>query len=291
MEKNQLSKKANLLHLSSLKLAERMRNGNFKSLYHGRGIEFSGVREYLPDDDVRSIDWNVTARMGKPFVKIFEEEHELDIFLVIDKSVSMSNGTGLQSRLEAAIECASLLTLASLHNNCPVGAVTFDGKINFFCEPKAGRNHAMLVLSKIEKEFDKKTNGSALNNALQGAEKILKKSSLIMILSDFRTTGWEKPFSHLCKKNDVIAVRIQDPLDEALPLVGSVPFVDPETHFHTTLPTFSSKFANAWKRDNDMRLHRWEEEVIRHGGIPLILNTSNEPASQLIKFFSIREKS
>ena len=139
MNRKNLSKRAELLHLSSVSLAEGMRNGTFRSLYRGTGVEFSGVREYLAGDDVRAIDWNVTARMGKPFVKIFDEEKELDVFLVADKSFSMDTGSGIQSRLETAMECASLITLASLHNGSPVGAVTFDGRIDFSCPPKSGK--------------------------------------------------------------------------------------------------------------------------------------------------------
>src|SRR5574344_2874729 len=116
-DRTALARRASLLHLSPISLAEGIRSGSFKSLYRGQGIEFSGVREYLRDDDVRAIDWNVTARMGRPYVKLFEEERELNVFLVVDKSLSMNSGSGNKSRLETALECASLLTLASEQNN------------------------------------------------------------------------------------------------------------------------------------------------------------------------------
>ena len=112
--KNNTAQRAQLLHLTSLSLANGMKSGSFRSLFRGQGMEFSGVREYLRGDDVRAIDWNVTARMGKPFVKVFEEERELDVFIIVDKSLSMNTGSGIQSRLETAMDCASLITMASL---------------------------------------------------------------------------------------------------------------------------------------------------------------------------------
>ena len=130
-DRTALAKRASLLRLSAITLAEGMRSGSFKSLYRGQGIEFSGVREYLRDDDVRAIDWNVTARMGRPYVKLFEEERELNVFLVVDESLSMNTVSGYRTRLETAMECASLLSLASLQNESPVGAVMFNGNITF----------------------------------------------------------------------------------------------------------------------------------------------------------------
>ena len=126
-----LVKKASYLKFLARELADSLKTGNFRSLFRGQGIEFEGVRDYIRGDDVRSIDWNVTARMGHPFVKVFEEERELDVFIIVDKSLSMNTGSGIQSRLETAMDCASLITMASLHNGSPVGSVIFDGKIEF----------------------------------------------------------------------------------------------------------------------------------------------------------------
>lgn len=252
-------------------------------------MEFLGVREYLRGDDVRAIDWNVTARMGKPFVKVFDEERELDVFLIVDKSLSMNTGSGRQSRLETAMDCASLITMACLHNSSPVGSVVFDGKIEFSCAPKAGKNQALLLLSEFDKR-GKQTVGSSLDSALRGAEKLLKKRTLVFVISDFRSAGWAVPFSHLCQKNDVIAIRITDPLDEKLPSLGAVPFRDPETNFNCILPTSSQKFSRAWREANDKRVEEWKKECLRNGGFPLFINTMQDPAQELIKFFSVREQ-
>lgn len=287
--KNNTAQRAHLLHLTALSLANGMKNGSFRSLYRGQGIEFSGVREYLRGDDVRAIDWNVTARMGKPYVKVFEEERELDVFIVVDKSLSMNTGSSRQSRLDAAMDCASLIAMASLHNSSPVGSVIFDGKIEFSCAPRAGKNQALHLLSEFEKR-EKQVIGSALESALRGAEKLLRKRTLVFVISDFRASGWPVPFSHLCQKNDVIAVKITDPLDEHIPSLGAVPFKDPETGYECVLPTSSQKFARAWREDSEKRDEVWKRECLRNGGFPISISTVQDPAAELIKFFSAREQ-
>ena len=147
---DRLAKRASQLRLSAISLAENMRNGSFKSLYRGQGIEFSDVREYLHGDNVRAIDWNVTARMGRAFIKQYEEDRELSVFLILDCSRSMRLGTA-HTRLEKATEAAALLLLACEHNAGAIGAVFFDGKIQFSCPPKPGRENSMMILSKLDK--------------------------------------------------------------------------------------------------------------------------------------------
>ncbi len=288
--KSALSRKASLLRLSAISLANGMRSGSFRSLYRGQGIDFSGVREYLTGDDVRSIDWNVTARMCRPFVKVFEEEKELDVFLIVDTSLSMRFGCGKSSRLSKALECASLLTLASVYNSSPVGAVLFDKSISFSCEPKHGREQALFLLSKFEKvETASVSKGSALENALTGAARLLKKRTLVMVFSDFRTSGWITPFARLCRKHDVVAVRITDSVDHKLPSVGAVPFEDIESSYCCVLPTSSRVFQSEWLNADSNKVAGWKKECLRHGGIPFILSTDKDSFEQLQTFFSKRE--
>lgn len=288
MDRTGLEKKAYLLELKSKALADSMKSGSFKSLYRGQGIDFSGVREYFDGDDVRAIDWNVTARMGRPFVKMFDEERELNVFLVIDTSASMRLGSAKKSRLDIALECASLLTFASHHNSSPVGAVMFDGKINFIRPPKAGKDQVMMLFSEFAKKEDVTADGSVLDNALLGALSMLKRRTLIMIFSDFRTSSWVSAFSQLCNRNDVIAVRITDAYDDLVPSVGTVPFEDVESGYRMSLPTSSSKFKRTWSDSNYHRIEFWQHEVLRHGGVPLVLSTSSNPLTELLKFFATR---
>ena len=293
MDQNTLAKRASLLHLNSLAIADGMKSGSFKSLYRGQGVEFSGVREYLRGDDVRAIDWNVTARMCKPYVQLFEEERELYVFLIIDASLSMSTGSTRRSRLSLALECASLLSLAAMHNSSPVGAAVFDSGIRFLCEPKAGKNQTFMLLSKFDalesqSAEEESAKGSALDGALQSAGKLLKKKSLVMIFSDFRTAGWVTPLAQLCQKHDVVSVRITDPSDEKLPEVGTIPFRDSETGEQARLPTSTPSFARAWSESNSRHIDLWQKDCLRHGSIPLILSTEQDAATELTKFFASR---
>ena len=164
-----LAKQAALLRLTAASLAAGFKTGSFRSLFRGQGIEFSGVREYLRGDDVRAIDWNVTARMGKPYVKLFEEERELQIFIVVDRSRSMFSGTGSKTRYRTAAEAASLVAMAAEINASGIGAVFFDGDIQFSCAPESGRKRTMLLLARLDEVDEYGVSGSALKSALTGA--------------------------------------------------------------------------------------------------------------------------
>lgn len=294
MNATRLAKKASQLRLSAISLAENMRNGSFKSLYRGQGIEFSDVREYLNGDNVRSIDWNVTARMGRAFIKQYEEDRELSVFLILDCSRSMELGSNI-SRLSQAQESSALILLACEHNAGAIGAVFFDGKIQFSCPPKAGRENSMMILAKLDKidsiPESEKTDGSALSNAINGAAKLLKKRSLVFILSDFRSSRWEKPFARLAQKHDVVALRIIDPSDNELPEMGTIPFYDAESKKKSLFPTLSRRFKTEWREANQRRTELWKDFCSKHGGFPLTLSTQEDAVSILQRFFKQKARS
>ena len=288
MNVNRLAQRASSLRLAAITLAENMRNGSFKSLYRGQGIEFSDVREYLNGDNVRSIDWNVTARMGRPFIKQYEEDRELSVFLILDCSRSMELGSDV-TRLSLAQEASALLLLACEHNAGAMGAVFFDGKIQFSCPPKAGRENSMMILSKLDKidsiPESEKSDGSALSNAINGAAKLLKKRSLVFILSDFRSSRWEKPFARLAQKHDVVALRITDPSDSELPEIGTIPFYDAESKKKSLFPTLSRRFKAQWREANQKRSEQWKDFCSEHGAFPLTISTQEDAVSTLQRFF------
>lgn len=283
--KSSLVKKASYLKIAARDLAEGMKSGNFRSLYRGQGIEFSGVRDYIRGDDIRTIDWNVTARMGHPFVKIFNEERELQVFLIVDNSFSMQLNNGKKTKYEIAAEAAALVSIASEMNSCPLGAVFFGGQINFSCKPEFGRERTLLVLKNLENVPEENITGSVLPSAINGAGKLLKKRSMVMIFSDFRSDGWEDAIAQLAHKNDVIAFRIQNELDEKLPSLGTVCFEDCESGKKMRLPSSTSKLEKEWKLQNENRVKRFQEFCIRHGILPVILNTSDDPLQVLCSVF------
>lgn len=286
MNQETLIKKATYLRIAAFELAEGMKNGNFRSLYRGQGIEFSGVRDYMRGDDIRSIDWNVTARMGRPYVKVFEEERELQIFLVVDSSASMQLENDRRSKYTAASEAAALVTIAAELNGCSVGAVMFDGEIHFSCKPQPGREQTMLLLTHLDKLPQKRVNGSVLGSALTGAGRLLKKRSLILVLSDFRTGNWEEPLISLSQKHDVVALRITDSYDELLPEIGTVYFKDAESDASMLLPSSSAKFKKAWGAHYDSSIKLWRDACLKHGIYPAILKTNAEPLEVLTNIFS-----
>lgn len=282
-----LSKKASVLRISSGVLADSLKSGGFKSLYRGQGIEFSGVREYLRGDDVRSIDWNVTARMGKPFVKLFEEERELQMFLIVDRSASMFTGSKGRVKYEAAAETAAALAVAAEINDSPVGAVFFDGEIHFSCVPESGRTQTMLLLSRLD-EAECRANGSVLGNAIAGAVKMLRKHSLVFIISDFRSSGWEEPFKLLAQKNDVAAIRITDPSEIELPEIGAIPFTDVETGKRVVMATNNASFKSAWRENFRYRTERLNDFCIRNGAGFVSISTEEDCIRMLSRFFATK---
>lgn len=272
-----LIKKASYLKIRARELAESFKSGNFRSLFRGQGIEFEGVRDYIRGDDVRTIDWNVTARMGHAFVKVFEEERELQVLLIMDNSESMMIKHDKKSKFEIAQDASALITIACELNSCSLGAIFFDGQINFCTKPLLNKSQTMLILNKISKQNETPVKGSVLNSALISASRILKKRSLIFIFSDFRSEGWQKALVALAKKNDVLAFNIFDSFDYQFPELGSVVFKDAETGSKMILPTTSKKFQKSWQNFNQQKLQNWKEFCLKHGVIPVIMNTKDEP--------------
>lgn len=296
LEIDRLSKRASLLRIKAAPLAENLRSGGFKSVFRGQGIEFSDVREYFPGDNVRSIDWNVTARMGKPFIKQYEEDRELNVFLILDCSESMMQGTGGKSRLSQGLETSALFLLAAEQNAGAVGAVFFDGEIKFSCPPKSGEKNAMMILSKLEKLEngvfdDERVSGSVLPNAIAGAAKILKRRSLVFVISDFRAAKWQDDFARLSQKHDVVAVKITDKSDFELPETGTISFFDIESGKRAFFPTSSKKFKQSWFEDNRRRNDRWQDFCKKHGAFPLAVSTGEDAAFALTKFFEQKSRS
>ena len=272
-----LIKKASYLKIRARELAESFKSGNFRSLFRGQGIEFEGVRDYIRGDDVRTIDWNVTARMGHAFVKVFEEERELQVLLIMDNSESMMIKHDKKSKFEIAQDASALITIACELNSCSLGAIFFDGQINFCTKPLLNKSQTMLILNKISQKNETPVKGSVLDSALISASRILKKRSLVFIFSDFRSKGWQKALVALAKKNDVLAFNIFDSFDYQFPELGSVVFKDAETGSKMILPTTSKKFQKSWQNFNQQKLQNWKDFCLKHGVIPVIMNTKDEP--------------
>lgn len=289
-EDESLIKKASYLKLLAVNLAEGMKTGNFKSLYKGQGIEFSGVRDYNRGDDIRSIDWNVTARMGKPFVKMFDEDRELQIFIVLDSSFSMLLKDGKKTKYDVAKEAAALLAVAGEINSCPVGAIFFNEDIFFASKAMLSKEHTMTLLKKMdsmEKSSEKK--GTALKNALTGAQKMIQTRSMIFVISDFRTGDWQKAILPLAQHNDVIAIRVESKYDKELPAIGSVVFEDSESDLKMELPSSSNSFKKEWQDYNESQEILWKNYCTKHGIFTAVMSTEDNPLDVLNLIFGLRK--
>ncbi|HHX15963.1 MAG TPA: DUF58 domain-containing protein [Fibrobacter sp.] len=222
--------------------------GAYHSSFKGNGMEFSEVREYVPGDDIRSIDWNVTARAGTPYVKKFVEERELTMLLMVDASSSSEFGSGLEMKGEVMATLTALLAFAAIKNNDKVGLLIFTDQVEHFIPPAKGRKHVLRLIREIL-YFKPKQHGTDIQGALEYAGKLLNRRAVVVVMSDFLDTGYERAFKVLRKRHDVLAVSVVDPRELELPPVGLVELEDPETGETLLVDTGDSAFREAFKRE------------------------------------------
>jgi len=228
MLNKELLKKIKRIEIKTSHLVNDVFSGEYHSIFRGRGMEFSEVREYTPGDDIRTIDWNVTARYNHPFVKIFREERELTVMLLVDLSASGDFGSGDKLRREIAAEIAAVLAFSATRNNDKVGLLLFTDKIEKFIPPKKGQSHVLRLIREALyfKPEGKKTDIAA---AVDYSLSVIKKRCVMFLISDYLNTGFQKPMGLAAKKHDLIAVEIVDPLEKRIPNAGIVNLIDLET--------------------------------------------------------------
>src|SRR5437762_6101040 len=215
------------IELRTRTLVNTLFTGEYRSVFRGQGIEFAEVRAYQQGDDFRSIDWNVSARMGHPFVKTFHEEREITLLLIVDQSGSCQFGRPY-TKAGLAVEVAAVLALAAARHNDRVGALMFADKVEFVVRPAKGRPHALRVIRDLV-AFTPRGSGTNLAEALRYAAKLLRHRAIVVVLSDFRAEGWEDPLGQLAAGHDVVAITIDDPRERELPDAGWVDMEDAET--------------------------------------------------------------
>ncbi|MDR3019395.1 MAG: DUF58 domain-containing protein [Treponema sp.] len=296
METSELLRSITALPVLSGSLAEEMLAGNFRSIFKGQGMEFDEVRHYQSGDDIRSIDWNASARLGSPFVKMYREERELTILLLIDVSPSMRRSEiaryGL-SPYECALVSAALIAFSAEKTDQQVGAFFFDRDIEKVFPPRKGRQHIMsLVMAALRFQDNitqrRDNKGSNIASALTGARRLLKKRSLVVVISDFFSINWESEMTSLCRKHDVIALRICDPNE--LPYSGLITLEDPETGVKLEAPAGLDSFKDSWADWQRERSIQWEKQCRRCGASFLELPVNEDTPAALIKFFGSRSQ-
>jgi len=294
METSDLLRTIINLPLFSRNLAEEMLAGNFSSIFKGQGMEFDEARHYEPGDDIRSIDWNASARFGAPFVKMYREERELTILLLLDVSPSMHRThiahQGL-SPYEQALICAALIAFSAEHTGQRLGAFLFDKDIEKVFPPRKGRKSLMsIVMTALQYQNNitprRSQYGSNIASALTGAQRLLKKRSLVVLISDFYSINWKHEMDTLCRKHDVIAIKISDP--DELPFNGLITMEDPETGVRIEAPAGLDSFKESWANWLEEKTIHWESRCKKSGAAFLKLSTETDAPSALIKFFGSR---
>lgn len=263
--------------------------GQYHSVFKGRGMEFEEVREYLPGDEVRAIDWNVTARFGHPYIKKFKEERELTVMLVVDVSASGQFGSSRQSKNELAAELAAVLAFSAIRNNDKVGVILFTDRIEKYIAPEKGRRHVLRVVREIL-AFEPTGRGTKLELAFDYLNRVQRRRAVTFVLSDFQDAGYEKKLRIAGKRHDVVALSLRDPREEELPAVGLVELRDAETGERALVDTFDRGVRENFKARAQDRLAA-RQEALRAAGVDQIeIRTDTDYMVPLVKFFRMRER-
>ncbi len=221
-------RKIRRLELRTRRLVESSFAGQYQSVFKGRGMNFEEVRPYSPGDEIRAIDWNVTARTGEPYIKKFTEEREMTVMIVLDVSASGNFGSVQESKRELAAEVAAILAFSAIHNNDKVGLLLFSDRVELFIPPKKGRHHILRLIREML-YFDPKGRGTDLAGALEYMNKLITRRAVVFVISDFFTGDFTRPLTVSARRHDMVALPIVDPAEEELPDVGVILLEDPET--------------------------------------------------------------
>lgn len=289
MDTTELLKKVRKIEIKTKGLSKQIFSGEYHSAFKGRGMSFSEVRGYQYGDDVRNIDWNVTARTGEPFVKIFEEERELTVMLVIDMSQSSYFGTVSQLKQGIITEISAVLSFSAIQNNDKVGVIFFTDKIEKFIPPKKGKSHILRIIRELI-DFHPDDKGTDLGQALRYLNNIVKKRSICFILSDFLSGGYEAPLRIAARKHDIVGIHLYDEREQQIPNVGLIRALDAETGELAWIDTSSARVRNAhaeWFLYN----YNYFKTTFAKSGVDMVSIRTDEPyVMALLKFFKKRSK-
>ena len=287
METSELLKKVRKIEIKTKGLSKHIFTGEYHSAFKGRGMSFSEVRSYQYGDDVRNIDWNVTARTGDPHVKIFEEERELTVMLLIDVSRSSFFGTVNQMKNEIITEICAILAFSAINNNDKVGVVFFTDQVEKFIPPKKGRQHILRIIRELI-NFEPKGRGTNIGHTLEYFTNVIKKRSICFILSDFFSEDYENPLRIAARRHDMIGVHLYDPREENLPDVGLIRAEDAESGklrwIDTSSPRVRRKY-NQWFSDH----RQYFSNTFRKSGADMVsIRADDSHINALLKFFQKR---
>jgi len=281
--------KVRQIEIRTRRIVDSMISGSYHSAFKGKGMEFSEVRPYIDGDDVRTIDWNVTARMGAPYIKKYIEERELTVMLVVDASASGDFGSIDKFKGEMAVELCSLLAFSAIRNNDRVGLVVFTSDVETYIPPRKGRNHVLRVIRELL-YFRPKHKGTDIGNALKFLNRVQTRTSVVFLVSDFISAGFEAPLRVAAKRHDLVTISVSDPREEFIPSIGLVELEDAETGETTLFDTRNRRAVEQYRKERAARRARLDE-LFRSTGVDEIrVSTESGYVTPIVKFFRKREK-
>jgi len=287
----EILKKVRQIEIRTKNVVNDFFGGDYHSNFKGRGMTFSEVREYVPGDDVRSIDWNVTARTGKPHIKIFEEERELSVLILIDVSSSGVFGSKKDLKIDLGVEIAAMLSFSAIKNNDKVGLALFSDKIEKYIPPKKGKKHVLrLITDIVNHDFENSNKRTSIKTAIDFANKISKRKSVVFLISDFIDDNFWNELKFLNFKHDVVGLQIYDSYERNFPNVGLINIHDSETGENTWIDTTSKKNRDKFQKNSDEKLDKFSMKCKNIGFDLLQINTDDDYIKFLMQFFRSRAK-
>lgn len=288
MDTKELLRKVRRIEIKTRGLSNQIFSGEYHSAFKGQGMTFAEVRAYQPGDEIRKIDWNVTARLGEPYVKIFEEEREQTVMLLVDVSASENYGSNETLKRTYITEICAVLAFSAIQNNDKIGVIFFSDKIEKFIPPKKGKSHTLHIIRDLL-DFKPENTGTDIGMALKYFTGVIKKRCTAFILSDFISQEYNKPLKLANKKHDVVALQILDPIEDNFPNIGLVPLVNPETQEVQWADTSSANFQLMYQQHR-RQFHTATHTGFKKAGVDAItMHTHKNYVQPLMQLFKKRE--
>ncbi len=287
MDTKEILKKVRKIEIKTRRLSDHIFSGEYHTSFKGRGMTFSEVRQYQYGDDVRAIDWNVTARYNEPFVKVFEEERELTMMLMVDISGSESFGTKNQLKRDMITEIAATLAFSATQNNDKIGLLLFSDQIELFIPPKKGKSHVLRIIRELI-EFESKSKKTDLSQALKYLSSVLKKKAIVFLISDFMVKDYEHTLKIASKRHDVTGIRVFDQREESIPNIGIVNMLDAETGETLLVDTTSNKVRMDYEKYYHENVNYFKDIFSKCGAGTISSRVDESYVTKLLGYFKAR---
>lgn len=287
MDTKELLKKVRKIEIKTRRLSDHIFSGEYHTSFKGRGMTFSEVRQYQYGDDIRAIDWNVTARYNEPYIKVFEEERELTMLLMVDVSGSESFGTKNQFKKDIVTEIAATMAFSATQNNDKIGLILFSDEIELYIPPKKGRSHVLRIIRELI-EFEPKSRRTNIEQALKFLSGTQKKKAIVFVISDFMAEGYEQTLKIASKKHDITGIRVYDIREEKMPNLGMVPMLDAETGQTQLINTGSKSVRLNYEKYYQDKVKYFKETFSKSGSGVVHTRVDESYVTKLLGYFKSR---